>query len=380
MGDYRNTNHDLKEGGHFDGNGKNEMQHEIHMQGGGHYMLHDGGNSDLQKHTKAIYWTYGGQGHLLDTGGGLEDSHTHVPSRDYKDGAGHMKHSTDHTSNIGHGELMSGGHNPTLSGVRGEEIGNDYNHLEQGHGHVSIGGYGGVVGGDHSHTNIGLDNALSGGYGEEAGSGHSNTSHGYGQVLSEGHEDDIGGGQNHMDSGRDHVLSGSYGGDIGSGHSSMGFGNDDVLSGDYGRSIGVGHSHINYGDTYDSGGGFRGVIDSGHGNMKYVHGGDGYRVHENVSEDQASTNQTHGFDDDRSMEISYVIDPKTTKDHGGQGVEINGSHDLDGKEHKHLHKDESFVVRNSYGDVIQDFWHGNYNSKEKDHVSFDHSFEQNHVY
>lgn len=371
MGGFGNTNHDQKESGHFHGSDKDEMQHGIDMHGGDHYMLHDGGDRD-QKHSKATYWNYGGQNHLPDSGGGLGDSQMHVPSINYKDGNGHVKHSTNHNSNIDHEELMSGGHTFALSGVRGDETGDGYNYLEQVHGHVLSGG----MGGDHSHAHIGHVNLLSDNYAGELEGGHNITSHGYGQVLSGGHQEDTGGDQSHVDSGRDNVLGVSYEGDTGSGYGYADNGNDDLLRGDYGKSTGGGQSHMQYGDIYDSSGGIRVVTDSGQGNMKYVRDGSGYKVHENGSEDKETTYETHGFDDHTSMEIRYVMDPK---DHVGQIVEINGVHDMDGKDHKHLHNYESFVISNSYGDVIKDIWYGSTNTKEKDHARFAHIFEQNYV-
>jgi hypothetical protein len=403
MGGHGNMNHDQQQGGHFQGDNKNEMQLGIHTEGGENYMLPNRGNSGHHKHTEVTYWSYEGHDHHVESGGRLVDSHIHTPIRDHKDHD--MKHTIDSTSNIGLGKLINGGHSLILSGVHEEEMGDDYNHLLQGYGHISNGGYGEVTGDEQSHTNNGLNHILSGGYGGITGDVHTNINNGYDHALIGGYGAVTGGDYSHINNGHDHVLSGDYGrvkggdhsninngydhvirGDYGrvkgGDHSHINIGHNNVLSGDYGGGIGGGHSHTKYIDGHDSSASFGGVTDTGHKNVKHVdlHNGNGYKVHEKFSEYQAFTYQTHGLDDQKSKKLLHVIGSKTAKDHSGESVKLSDTHDLDGKQYKHLHRDESFVVRNSYGDVIQDFWKGSHNSKEKDHTSFGHSIEHNHIY
>jgi hypothetical protein len=410
---------------------------------GGHYTHHEGEgqqHANLDSVKKVVHWNYKGHGHSVDSGGKLGATHGEVLSGS-QDGHGHMTHSTDHTLSMADGGVNGDVHTHILSGHHNGGVENDYNHLEYAQGQVPCADFGGVVGSDHSemnaghyhvlsgdckgdirsgHTQVGhgFGQALSGNYGGELGGDHSHKDYELSNVLSGDYEKVTGGGQSHMDNGHAHNLSGAYGAGLEGGHGSgniltgnygtnIGGGqnhidtvNDHVLTGDhggkagsvqsyghvhvssadYGGNLGGGHNLIRHANAYDSTGGLEGGIMVADGHMGYGHKSNGYKVHENVRENQPSELQNYGINDNRSMNLRYVeyTHPKTATDLGDQSVGLNGSHEFDATKYQRLHIDGS-VIGNGYGDAVRDAWYKSHNSMEKDHASFEHSFGNNHV-
>jgi hypothetical protein len=386
--------------GHLHGENGNEMYNSVHFLGGGPYMHHEVEvQGDGQKHAnldsvqKVVHWNHRGHGHSIESGGKLGATHGEVFSGS-QNGHGHMTHSTDHIGINGDvpTQIFSGHHK---GGVE-----NYYTHLEYSQGQVPCADYGGAVGGDHSemnaghyhvssedckgnirggHTQVGhgFGQVLSGNYGGELGGHHSHKDYELGHVLSADYEKVAGGGQSHMDTVNDHVLIGDYGGKTGSIQS---HGYALVSSGDYGGNLGGVPNHIGHADAYHTTGGFEGETMMAQGHMGYGHKSNGYKVHENIRENQPSGHQNYGINDNMPTNLRYVeyIDTKTATDLVDQSVGLNGSHELDPTKHQHLHIDGS-VIRNSYGGAARGIWYNSHNSVESDQASFEHSFGNNHV-
>jgi hypothetical protein len=379
--------------GHAHGDNENEIYNAVHL-GGGHYTHSEGEGQDAKPDSvkTAVHWNYKGHGHSIESGGKLGVIHGEVLSGS-QDGHGHMTHS------MGNGGVNGDVHTHILSGHHKGGVENDYNHLEYAQGQLPCTDYGGV-GGDHGEINAGhfhvssgdckgdtrgghiqvghgFGQVLSGNYAGELGGDHSHKDYDLGHVLSGDYEKVAGGGQSHMDTVNDHILIGDYGGKT---ESVQSYGHAHVSSGDYGGNLVGGPNHIRHADAYDSTGGFEGEIMVAHGHMGYGLKSNGYKVHENVRENQPSGHQNYGINDNMSTNLRYVeyIDPKTATDLADQSVGLNASHELDGTKHQYLYKDGS-VIRNSYGDGARDIWYNSHKNMEKDHASFEHSFGNNHV-
>jgi hypothetical protein len=282
-----------------------------------------------------------------------------------------MTHSTDHIGDV-HTHILSGHHK---GGVE-----NYYNHLEYAQGQVPCTDYEVSVGGNckgdihGGHTQMG--HVLSGNYVGELGGEDSHKDYELDNVLSADYEKVAGGGQSHMDILNDHVLIRDYVGKTGSVQS---YGHAHVSSGDHGGNLGVGPNHIRHAGAYDTTAGFEGETMVAHGHMGYEHS-NGYKVHENIRENQPSGHQNYGINDNMSTKLRFIdyMDTKTAIDLPDQIVGLNSSQKLDATKHQHLHKDGR-VLRINYGDEARDIWNNSHNTMENDYASFEHSFGNNYV-
>jgi hypothetical protein len=359
------------------------------MQLGGHHVRYEAeaGHQEHPGHGSAgdASWVYGGHDHSFESGGKLGGSDAPILSGSHESlSDGLMKHSIDHTSGIGNG----GDYSHVLSEDHGAGTGGDYNHI--GHGHVLSAGQGGEVMGGHSTLDHESDKVSSENYGRETvgGQGHVENGlahylsegylkqleggHGHGHVLSVNYGGEIGDVQNHKDIGHDHLLTAGHGDERGNGHTSSytSNGHDHTSTAVNGVKLGNGHL-IQHSDGYDSSGGFAEGMQTGHGLMKYVSNNDGYKVHENVREDdQDATHQNYGIDNHVTADIGH-IDQTTVTHHGGPSVDVE-SNELDGQEHKHLNKGNR-VTASTYSDAIRDFWYDTHSSGGKGYKSFEHS-------
>jgi hypothetical protein len=256
------------------------------------------------------------------------------------------------------------GHDNVLRGGQGGEMVGGHSSLDHGPDKVSTENYGRDNFGGQAHVENGPAHDLSEVYLKQL-----DGEHGYGHVLRVNYGGEIGGIQNHIDIGHDHVLSAGFGGERGKGHSYTGHGSDHTSDGVNGVELSNGHL-IQHGYGYDSSGGFGEGTERGHGQMEFASNSDGYKVHENVREDdQDAIHQNYGIENHGMADTGY-IGQTTVTHHGGQRVNVDSS-GLDGQQHKHFYKGNS--VTSSYGDAIRDFWYDNHSSGGKGYKSFEHS-------
>ena len=360
------------EGGHHDFGG-----HGGHGYGGGHHDFggHGGGHHDFGGHGGG-HFDYGGyhyhsDHHKVQDHKGFEhNKHEPIHDNKYKEHTNMLHHDFHKYQDHGGAGFGHGHHGYTFPKFK-----NHHDFGSSGSGHDSgSGGYGGSLGGGGTNDLNHLDHTNSGhSHGGTGGGSHDNLNHGY--VSSEpehgysisGHSKEHHGKIVELHKSK-HVDQGDFGS----------FENDNEHYGSSGESSGGessggessgGDGHYDYNPSA-SGDHYGGYNNGEFGDHMFTDGqenkGDGvggYQVHEAVAESHLPVQHVSGVLGKPSYNFGFQTLPSS-----GHGFVQNFGKD-NSKNYIYV-MDDGKILRNSYGDVVKNYWFGNNGGKDRNFGKF----------